>query len=786
MPEKPSYEELEQRVRELERQASELKKNQKELLPSKDLLQAIIEAAPFAIIGLDLDGHVHSVWNPAAEKMLGWRAQEVMGRSLPKVPRDCQEEFRRFREPIRNGKTLNGIDVVGKRRDGTPVVYSIYASPLHDAKGRISGNVAVLVDRTEHKQAEEALRASEKRFSTIFHDNPAAMALTKVGNNRIFEVNEAWEDITGYRRSEVIGSTSLELNLLVDPNQREKLSKILQEGGKARDEVHVRRKSGEVNTVLMSAEIIELSGENYLLSMAQDLTEQKNAEKALGESEKKYRNMMEAFADPLCICSPNFTVEYMNPAMIRRIGRDATGEMCFYALHGLHSKCDWCVFDKVSKGNKVESNIRSPLDERDYHVTIMPIQNKDGTTSAMTIYRDITDYLKAVSEKKQAQAQLIQFQKMESIGNLAGGIAHDFNNILSSILGFTELSLDDARPGGVQEDNLREILAAGRRAKDLVRHILTFARQSGEEIKPLQPSLIAEEVIKFLRSTIPTTINIKPVIESESLIMGNPTQVHQLLMNLCTNAAQAMEEKGGTLEVGLTDIIVDNSGIWNKLGLHRGDYIEIKVSDSGRGIPPEHIASVFEPYFTTKAPGEGTGMGLAMVHGIINSYGGKITVHSEIGSGTTFAAYLPITKKRQIHGPSEQETIPTGVEHILFIDDEAPIAKIGHRLLKALGYAVTIRTSSVEALELFKSKPDAFDLVVTDLTMPNLTGDALAREMMAIRPEIPVILCTGYSKKFSEASAADVGIKAFAYKPMVKADLAKTIRKVLDEAKTQI
>ncbi len=330
-----------------------------------------------------------------------------------------------------------------------------------------------------------------------------------------------------------------------------------------------------------------------------------------------------------------------------------------------------------------------------------------------------------IHERTRLEKKLFQSQKMGSIGTLAG-IAHDFNNILSSVIGFTELSLDEVEKGTHIEDNLQEVYTAGKRAKDLVRQILAFARQSEEELKPIQVDMIATEVLKFIRSSIPTTIEIKQTIESDSLIMGNATQVHQILMNLFTNAAHAMEDKGGILEFSLKDVVMDRGVNREKLDLKPGNYIEIKVSDTGTGIAPEIIGSIFDPYFTTKGPGEGTGMGLAMVHGIIESYGGKISVDSKPGQGTLFTIYLPVTRKRQEHHPYQSETLPTGKERILFVDDEAPIAKMGGQALERLGYTVSIRTSSIEALELLRSKPNDFDLVITDMTMPNMTGDKLA------------------------------------------------------------
>ena len=410
-----------------------------------------------------------------------------------------------------------------------------------------------------------------------------------------------------------------------------------------------------------------------------------------------------------------------------------------------------------------------------------PMRDNSGELiGVLGIARDISELRNAENEKLRLERQIKHHQKMESIGNLAGGIAHDFNNILSSILGFTELALDEVSKGSSLDDSLQEVYSAGKRAKDLVRQILAFARQSDEKKSPIQPSTITKEVLQLIRSAIPTTIEVRQNLKSDSWIMGNPTQMHQVLMNLCTNSAHAMEDSGGVLDVNVNDVVIDKKE--ELIGMRKGHYVEIKLSDTGIGIPPEIIGSIFEPYFTTKGPGGGTGMGLAMVHGVVESYGGKIAVDSQVGKGTSFTIYLPVTKRRSTKDVYAIEQLPIGKERILFVDDEGPIAKMGSRLLEGLGYSVTTRTSSIDALELFRTEHHDFDLVITDMTMPNLTGDKLVIELMKIRPDIPVILCTGYSKKISEETASALGIKAFAYKPMIKADLAKTVRKVLDEA----
>lgn len=520
-----------------------------------------------------------------------------------------------------------------------------------------------------------------------------------------------------------------------------------------------------------------------LLRKERDALEQTVTERTqmLRKSERKYRSMMESITDQLHICSPDSTIEYMNPAMIQRIGRDATGETCHRALHGLDDRCDFCVFDQVAEGKTVETTIKSPLDGRTYRVNNMPVHHQNGTVSKMSIYRDITQYLTAIADKKKVQAQLGQAQKMESIGTLAGGIAHDFNNILTAIIGFSDLALDEVDKGSTLADNLQEIHIAGLRARDLVKQILTIARQSNEEIKPVRVNRIIEEVIKFIRSSIPTSIEIKSNIRPSSPIRGNSTQIHQIFMNLFTNAAHAMEKNGGILEIGLEDLYFDDRAVLKYPGLTSGTYNKITVSDTGTGIPPNVIHSIFEPYFTTKSLEEGTGIGLALVHGIVASYGGVISVSSELGKGSVFTIILPVTQREETHKFPEYDNIPKGTERLLLIDDELAIVKLNQKILERLGYQVIVQTSSADALALFKSNPEAFDLVLTDMTMPKITGEKLAQEMRGIRPSLPIILCTGYSKKLVHNPANPRNIKAVLTKPISRDQLAKAVRNILDE-----
>ncbi len=382
------------------------------------------------------------------------------------------------------------------------------------------------------------------------------------------------------------------------------------------------------------------------------------------------------------------------------------------------------------------------------------------------------------------EARLQQAQKMEAIGALAGGIAHDFNNILGPILGYVELMQEELPEDSPQQDRLNQVLNAAGRAKDLVKQILTFSRQDELEVKPLKVQLLVKEALKLIRSSLPTTIKIRQTIDNEcGLVMADPTQVHQIIMNLITNAYHAMQETGGTLEVGLDEVDLTSEEITDP-EIDPGPYACLTVADSGIGMEKSTLERIFDPYFTTKEKGKGTGLGLAVVHGIVKSCGGHITADSEPGKGSCFRVYLPrIEKKVETRIPEARKAVPRGTERILLVDDDEQIIRIMRQILESLGYHVTARTSSLEALALFQNKSEEIDLVITDMTMPNMRGDQLARRLLAIRPDLPVIICTGFSEQINEQKAKAMGIGGFVMKPMVKSEIAMAIRKVLDNDK---
>ncbi|MBW1937997.1 MAG: PAS domain S-box protein [Deltaproteobacteria bacterium] len=385
-------------------------------------------------------------------------------------------------------------------------------------------------------------------------------------------------------------------------------------------------------------------------------------------------------------------------------------------------------------------------------------------------------------DKRRLETQLRQAQKMEAIGTLAGGIAHDFNNILAAIIGYVELVKMKLPEDSEVLPDLDQILKSGFRAKSLVQQILAFSREQELKQRPLQLKYIVKESIKLLRSTLPADIEIKEYIaEDVDIVNSDPTQMQQIIMNLCTNACHAMQKEGGIISVGLGNVELDDIASAQHMDLDPGIYLRLTVGDTGSGMTSEVMDRIFDPYFTTKDTGIGTGMGLPIVHGIVKNHDGGIIVYSEPGKGSTFHVYLPIAKEVEEHPEArEKETLPRGHERILFVDDEPALAELGKQMLERFGYEVTATASSIDALEMFRSQPDRFDLVMTDMVMPKIRGDRLAKKLVEIRPDIPIIICTGRSEQMSEEKTKRIGIKALVMKPYVMKDLASIVRKVID------
>lgn len=541
----------------------------------------------------------------------------------------------------------------------------------------------------------------------------------------------------------------------------------------------------EHRTITSLAEVERDESGNALRvhGIIQDITAHRMAE---NNYQTLFREMLEGFASHEIICDDNgvpvnFRFLAVNPSFERMTGLESEQIVGKTILEILPNTENYLIetFGRVAlTGEHVHFEMYATQFQKHLEITAF----RPAPNQFACVLTDITERKTADREKEFLQSQLIQSQKMEAIGTLAGGIAHDFNNILGAMLGYTEMVREDCLPGSLAERDLDQILAAGNRAKDLVKQILAFSRQTETKKTNIQPALIVKETIKLLRASIPTTIAINQDIDKESdHILADPTQIHQILMNLGTNAFHAMEENGGTLSISLKNKTFNQKDLLAEPSVQPGKFVQFIIADTGSGIKPELLEKIFDPYFTTKETGKGTGMGLAITHGIVKSYGGFITCESHINKGTVFCINLPSSDERSFTDDGVAGSFPAGGERILLVDDEQMLAELGQTMLERLGYTVTVRMESLEALATFESQPDAFDLVITDQTMPAMTGFDMARRMLQIRPDLPVILCTGHSSIELEKKVASANIKGFALKPLSMKDITSLVRKVLDE-----
>jgi PAS domain S-box-containing protein len=632
---------------------------------------------------------------------------------------------------------------------------------------------------TRLQAAEAALRESEERFFNTIEAAPDSITISRMKDGRFLLVNQYFCDLTGYTREEALGRSSLELGLFVSGSDRQRYLEILSENGEVKNfEIRFRRKNGALFDALLSARPLSYLGQDCLIVIVSDISNLKKVERE--------RALMAAVVqqanESIIVTDRRGSILYVNPAFEQTSGFDQR-ELLGRNFRKLKSdEHDGSFYQKmwqtISSGEVWSGNIINRMKDGklcEFETTISPIRDSKGRiTNFVSVNRD-------VSHEVTLQSQLRQAQKMEAIGTLAGGIAHDFNNILSAIMGYTELSMMDALPDSRIRNNLKEIYQASTRAREMVKQILTFSRQSEQERRPIQVTPIIKEALKMLRASLPTTIDIRQNIDREiGIIEADATQIQQLLMNLCTNAAHAMRETGGVLEVQLTNVASNPALTEQMPDLKIGPYLKLSITDTGHGIHPGDKERIFDPYFTTKEKGEGTGLGLAVVQGIVKSHEGGIMVESTIGKGSAFHVYLPRIENKMPVDDAPASPLPTGRERILFVDDEKTLVEIGKQMLERLGYKVETRTSSVEALKLFQADPARFDLIITDMTMPNMTGEKLALEIIKIRPDVPVVLCSGYSNLIAENIAREIGIRAFVMKPLVLQDLATTIRRVLD------
>ncbi len=542
----------------------------------------------------------------------------------------------------------------------------------------------------------------------------------------------------------------------------------------------------EINHHIEELESARLASLNLIEDLSDEIILKEKYQKTLQENERKFRNYIENAPYGILVVNQEAGLLEVNRSISDMSGYSQP-ELLEMGIFDLVSKKDHPVLDKQLKTLKNKGIMNGEVDlvSKDGSLrswSMNGVRMSDETFLLFTA--DITDQKKIEAEKKALLEQLHQSQKMEAIGTLAGGIAHDFNNILGVILGYAELSLDEDEERENINKSLKHIIDASHRAKDMVQQILAFSRKSKTTRKVVFLNKLAGETVQFLRSSLPSTVTINLNTTRQVFpIFADPTQVNQILMNLCTNSAHAMNEGGGEINIHLDDVTIDRKNRDEEL--KPGRYQRLQISDNGTGIHPDHLNKIFEPYFTTKKVGEGTGMGLAVVYGITKSYGGKITVQSELGTGTTFILYFPIidTHFSPSEGSRRKRKTEGRDEQLMFVDDEAGLVEMWSEILKKNGYRVDGFSDSLKALNSFKRQPKKYDLLITDMTMPKLVGTRLVEEIHKIRPEFPVIVCTGYSDQLNKRNFKKLGFDALIMKPIDKNKFTHKIREILDKSR---
>lgn len=762
------------------------KRIEQELRKSEEDFRAILDNMEEGYHRVDLKGNF-TFTNRAFQKMSGYSADELIGMNYRSYAADRENEdrvFKAYNNVYRTGEPLRHFvwDII--RKDGARRTVAVSVSLLKIANSRPVGFAGIVTDVTDLKMAENQIalsRQNEEKYRILLDEIEDFYSEVDLEGNYTF-CNDSFLKILGYAREEIVGTSYSRYCASEDQvkDLRRKYIKMYYSGEPVkRQEWEIVTRGGARRILEYNASVIRDHRGNItgFRGIGRDITERKVAE-------EQYRIVSNSLQGGVYIAQDEI-ISFVNPQVTKILGyseKELIGRHSLDFVYPADRQMGRARSVQMLKG-QLDAPFQVRLVDKKGNikwamVTVSSI-NYHGRQAVLGNFMDITIQKESESEKVHLQSMLIQAQKMESIGTLAGGIAHDFNNILGGMRGYTDLAKIKTNDVYIVP-YLEQVTTACDRARDLVQQILTFSRQTEQEKRPIMLTPLIKEVLKFMRASLPSTIEIRRKLKVKSdLVMADGTQMHQLLMNLCMNAGYAMKGRGGVLEVNLADVDIDPRDSRHHL-MESGRYLQLTVRDTGEGIEPGHLERIFEPYFTTKGKGEGTGLGLSVVDGIVKTHGGTIEIDSKVGEGSAFHVFLPLLEQpKVIDGSKGAAALPEGNETILFIDDEKMLANVSKSILEELGYRVFMETDPARALKLFRKEMKSIDLVFTDKTMPNLTGFDVAREVRKMRPDIPIIMCSGFQDKDDAEKISVSGINHFLVKPMKIEEIAQAIRDTL-------
>jgi PAS domain S-box-containing protein len=661
-----------------------------------------------------------------------------------------------------------------------------YKIPYNGPDNSLLGVIGISRDLTVYKEATEGLEQAALEWSAAMDADKDAVYILDLDRN-LLRANKAFYVVMETDAKTALGRP---IEKIVHPPFGEHIFcpigqalDKLQDGHFVREADHVDNLSGVPLEFTVTIIRDSMRKPISIFVRRHDLSAQRAVEDSLRKSKEEWEQTFDSIADLITIQDPEMRIVRANKAaenFFQEKQGGLTGRYCYNVFRGQDSPCQDCPLLRVSeKTGEHPPIIRHDNLKKLFNITSSSVLGPDGKLKYLIhIARDIT-------AQKELEEERFQAHKMEGLGTMAGGIAHDFNNILAAIIGFSEFVRDDLATDSPSREDIAQVLKAAERAKDLVQQILSFSRKSDHQLQIVEPYYIVQEVLKMMHATLPSTVTIEEELDKNAgKIFADPAQIHQILVNLCTNGFQAMKDEKGVLRITLKNQeIIENS--FTNEDVWPGSYVVLQVSDTGQGMDEETRERIFDPFFTTKEVGKGTGLGLAVIHGIVKDYKGFVDVKSSVGAGSTFRVYLPVIEAIESDLTLEQKATEKktfgGSEVILVVDDDPLLVRLNGRILSNLGYHVTEKVSSLEALETVRSKPQKFDLLITDQTMPHLTGIELAAEVMKISPDIAVIMCTGYSSVVSANDALGIGIHRYVFKPVQTKKLVKAVREVLDE-----